>query len=167
MSAARETLARCRALLADVTPLPGDCGEVCGAACCRSLPGEETGMLLFPGEEAFYADRPGWKTVPAEGGALLICPGRCERSERPLACRMFPLLPLARGEEIRAAVDARARAVCPLASSGARGLRADFTEAVRACGVLLRGDPALSDALLRLTAWHDELRETQKRFGGG
>ena len=41
-----------RKILEEVTPLKADCGRVCGAACCASLEGEETGMLLFPGEEA-------------------------------------------------------------------------------------------------------------------
>ena len=48
VSAAREKLK-------NVTPLKNDCGRVCGARCCRPLDGEETGMLLFPGE----AGRPG------------------------------------------------------------------------------------------------------------
>ena len=175
---APDTTARCRALLADVTPLPGDCGRLCGAACCASLPcpeesgdEEETGMLLFPGEEELYRDRPGWSLRPAAGGGtLLVCPGRCDRQLRPIACRMFPLLPLARGDgqaEIRVAMDARARAVCPLTGSGVRGLQPAFVEAVRACGELLLADPGTRGALLALTAQHDELREMQKRFGGG
>ena len=49
-----------RELLRDVTPLKTDCGKVCGARCCRSLEGEETGMLLFPGEEEEYRNREGW-----------------------------------------------------------------------------------------------------------
>ncbi|MBR4710747.1 MAG: hypothetical protein IKP10_01855 [Clostridia bacterium] len=162
-----DTLARCRALLADVTPLPGDCGELCGAACCASLPGEETGMLLFPGEEAMYVGRDGWRMIPTSSGTLLICPGRCARGERPVACMLFPLLPLVRGEEIRVAADARARAVCPLAASGPRGMRPGFVEAVRACGALLAADPDTRDALLRLTRAHDDLRLTRQRFGGG
>ena len=40
-----------RALLENLTPLRTDCGKVCGSACCKSLDAEETGMLLFPGEE--------------------------------------------------------------------------------------------------------------------
>ena len=43
-----------REKLKDVTPLKRDCGRVCGAACCRSPEGEETGMLLFPGEEEYF-----------------------------------------------------------------------------------------------------------------
>ncbi len=50
-----DKLEKAREILAEVTPLKTDCGKVCGARCCRSLEGEETGMLLFPGEEAYYA----------------------------------------------------------------------------------------------------------------
>lgn len=40
---------RARELLGDLTPLKTDCGRLCGGAW---LPGDEqTGMLLFPGEE--------------------------------------------------------------------------------------------------------------------
>ena len=50
-----------RKKLKNVTPLKKDCGRVCGAACCRSPEGEETGMLLFPGEEELYAGKNGWR----------------------------------------------------------------------------------------------------------
>jgi hypothetical protein len=53
----QDTLKKARELLADVTPLKTDCGKVCGAKCCRSLEDEETGMLLFPGEEEAYLEK--------------------------------------------------------------------------------------------------------------
>ena len=36
----------------DTTPLYGDCGKLCGKACCESdeTDEDETGMYLFPGE---------------------------------------------------------------------------------------------------------------------
>ena len=46
-----EAVEQARALLETLTPLKRDCGRLCGARCCRSLEGEETGMVLFPGEE--------------------------------------------------------------------------------------------------------------------
>ena len=54
-----DTLKKAREILAEVTPLKGDCGRVCGARCCRPLETEETGMLLFPGEEEAYAGKHG------------------------------------------------------------------------------------------------------------
>ena len=63
-------VAAAREKLKNVTPLKRDCGRVCGAACCRPLGGEETGMLLFPGEAEAYAGRergPGRLEDPAYG----------------------------------------------------------------------------------------------------
>ena len=157
-------VARCRALLRDVTPLQEDCGRLCGAACCRSLPGEETGMLLFPGEEACYEGRADFRMKPTPAGTLLICGGVCDRGERPLACRMFPLLPLWRDGAVKVAVDARSRAVCPLAEMGLRGLREDFRAAVRRCGELLAEDDEQRAFLIRLTRTHDELRALRREL---
>ncbi len=164
---AEDALARCRALLADLTPLNTDCGLFCGAACCTSVPGEETGMLLFPGEEALAAMEPGWTVRDTEAGRLLICSGCCSRENRPLACRLFPLLPLIRDGGIKVAMDARARAVCPLAADGVQGCRPDFVEAVRQCGKILYDDPDRREFLLALTRSHDALRALQREFGGG
>ena len=131
VSAAREKLK-------NVTPLKNDCGRVCGARCCRPLDGEETGMLFFPGEAEAYADKPGWKVLPAARGDLVICPGTCGRDERPLSCRLFPLLPLIRDDgTVRVAVDLRARAVCPLARQGKSAMAPAFIDAVREAGEIL------------------------------
>ena len=158
-------LDQARAILRDVTPLTTDCGRVCGGACCRSLPGERTGMLLFPGEEVYYADQPGYELLRAEGGLLLVCAGRCERGERPLSCRLFPLLPVIRAEGVKVAMDARAKAACPLAAQGVRGLSESFVEAVRQAGQTLMEDEGQRAFLLRLTREQDDLRALQKRFG--
>ncbi len=151
-----------RAVLGDVTPLWRDCGAGCGAACCASLPGEETGMLLFPGEAEMYREAPGFRVEAAAQGALLICPGTCRREERPLSCRLFPLLPLLREDAIRVAMDARARAVCPLRRVDACG--AGFIKAVRRVGEILAEDPVQRAFLERLTGMHDELRALQRQM---
>ena len=125
---------KARALLVEVTPLKRDCGRICGARCCASLEGEETGMLLFPGEEDLYEDMEGWRIVPAGKELLLICPGECNRKDRPLACRMFPLLPITKDDDVDVRTDERSRAVCPLARQGRRGMDPAFVEAVREAG---------------------------------
>ena len=154
---------QCRVLLAETTPLNSDCGTLCGAACCRSLEGEDTGMLLFPGEAALYADKPDFRLLETGRGTLLICPGVCDRADRPLACRLFPLLPLVRETGIRVAVDARARAVCPLRRTDACAER--FVAAVRQAGEILADDPEQRCFLMELTREHDDLRAMQKRMG--
>ena len=161
-----ETLRRAREKLAEVTPLKTDCGKVCGAKCCRSLEEEETGMLLFPGEEEAYLEKPGWTVRETPAGLLAVCPGTCERNERPLACRIFPLLPVLRNGEITVAADQRARAVCPLLRQGIRGMNPAFTDAVREAGQILAEDPEQRDFLQMLTEEQDELKALREKLGG-
>lgn len=161
-----DKLEKAREILAEVTPLKTDCGKVCGARCCRSLEGEETGMLLFPGEEAYYAGKPGWTLRRTASGMLLVCPGSCARDERPLACRIFPLLPVIREGEVKVAADQRARAVCPLMKQGIRGMDPAFAEAVREAGKILMEDGAQRTFMERLTEEQDELKSLRDRLGG-
>ena len=155
-----------RKILEEVTPLKADCGRVCDAACCASLEGEETGMLLFPGEEALCRQVPGGRIEEtATGTLLLICRGTCAREERPLSCRLFPLFPEPEGEQIHVRMDARAGAVCPLAGMGLRALSPTFVEAVRQAGKALMGDPEQRVFLERLAAEQRELRALKTRFG--
>lgn len=159
-----ETLRRARALFDDLTPLRTDCGLTCGGACCQPLAGENTGMLLFPGEEKYYEGRPGYALTPTAMGMLLTCEGRCEREDRPLSCRLFPLLPLLRPDGVKVATDLRAKTVCPLARQGKDALLADFVSAVRQAGRILAEDGEQRDFLARLTAQQDELKALQKQF---
>lgn len=159
-----QSIERCRELLAEITPLDADCGRCCGGACCESLEGEQTGMLLFPGEAERYRMKTDWKVIPGSEGEIVVCSGRCDRNDRPLSCRLFPLLPLLRGEEIRVAMDARAKAICPLFREGVRALSPGFIEAVRTCGRILAEDPEGREMLIRLTNTHDALRQLQNEF---
>ena len=160
-------LLRARALLENLTPLKTDCGLTCNHACCRSMEGETTGMLLFPGEETFYADLPGYRLVETAQGMLLICPGQCDRADRPLSCRLMPLLPLLRPDGINVATDLRAKGVCPLARMGKDALDPAFVEAVREVGRILVEDEAQRTFLERLTAQQDELKALRNQFRRG
>jgi len=160
-----ESIRQARELFRDLTPLNSDCGLICAGACCRSLPGEETGMLLFPGEEAYYADKPEYILRPVAQGVLLVCPGRCEREDRPLSCRLFPLLPMLRADGVKVATDLRARTVCPLARQGKDALSVDFVEAVRRAGQILAEDEAQRPFLQMLTDQQDELKALRRSFG--
>lgn len=161
-----DVLADARRLLSDITPLASDCGRLCGGRCCRSLEGETTGMLLFPGEDAYYEELDGYRVEPAAGAPLLVCSGRCNREDRPLSCRLFPLLPVLRGDDVRVAVDQRAKPVCPLAGQGPSAMTENFVETVRAVGRLLAEDPVQRRFLQRLTAQQDDLRALRRQFGG-
>ena len=136
-----------RALLSGLTPLKADCGRLCGGACCQG--DEATGMLLFPGEEALYAHCAFARVLPAgfslggQGVSLLVCQGRCERENRPLACRLFPLFLRFREDgSTRVVMDRRARALCPLTGYGLSALDSAFLDAARTAYDLLLADPA-------------------------
>ena len=135
-----------RALLSGLTPLKADCGRLCGGACCQG--DEATGMLLFPGEEALYAHCAFARVLPAgfslggQGVSLLVCQGRCERENRPLACRLFPLFLRFREDgTTRVVLDRRARALCPLTGYGLSALDSAFLDAARTAYDLLLADP--------------------------
>ena len=123
-------------------------------------------MLLFPGEEEGYAGKPGWKLRKTEAGMLAVCSGVCDRSERPLACRIFPLLPVIRDGAVRVAADERARAVCPLLRQGLRGMDPAFRDAVREAGRLLAEDPEQQAFLEMLTEEQDGLKALREKLGG-
>ena len=124
-------------------------------------------MLLFPGEDALYRDMKEWKILQAPAGLMVVCPGTCGREDRPLACRLFPLLPVIREDgEVRAVTDLRARAVCPLARQGRSALDPAFTEAVREAGSLLAADGDQAAFLKRLEEEQEELKRLRKALGG-
>jgi len=160
-------LYRARALFDDLTPLATDCGRLCAGRCCQPMEGENTGMLLFPGEAAYYEDLPDYAVKSTPAGMLLTCSGTCHREDRPLSCRLFPLLPVLRADGIKVATDLRAKPVCPLARQGKNALCQEFVEAVRTCGQLLAEDAEQRRFLAKLTAQQDDLKALRDQFGGG
>ena len=97
-------------IMDSLTPLKGDCGLLCGSICCKG--DENTGMRLFPHEESTLDI----KNTEC-GGRLAVCNGKCDREERPLACRIFPLTPYINSDgKLEIITDPRARAICPLAN---------------------------------------------------
>ena len=116
MSDSLSAVLAARELLSTLTPLKTDCGALCSHACGAG--DETTGMLLFPGEETLYDGCTFGKVLGADftlGGQeakLFVCSGRCERDNRPLACRLFPLfLAFLKNGGTKFRLDARARAV--------------------------------------------------------
>mgnify|MGYP005756174851 CR=1 FL=1 len=130
------------------TPIPADCGKLCSAACCS---GDDAGMFLFPGEaEVYKLLRPeGFKIELSDleyddngkrrRTPILFCEGSCDRYERPLACRIFPLTPVLDDKgRIDIIVDPRAKSVCPLAKTMRVGeFDSGFVRAVRRSFLLL------------------------------
>lgn len=158
----RDAILRARALIGPLTPMITDCGALCGAACCRPDEDGQGGVYLFPGEEELLADCD-WGHVAPDGFApMLVCDGPCDRARRPLACRIFPLTPV-RGRDglwtVR--MDARARAMCPLAGRGLKALDPRFPRAVRDALRLVaaedEGDAFLDKWLSLEEAWRKPL----------
>ena len=111
-------------LFDNCTPIAADCGKFCGKACCK---GDECGMYLFPGEKkVFDMLKPEWSKLDfsdLEYGfdgkikktPILFCNGRCDRYQRPLACRIFPLTPyIDKNKKLSIIIDPRAKSICPL-----------------------------------------------------
>lgn len=111
-------------LFDNAMPIKGDCGTLCEKACCD---GEDGGMYLFPKEESvFELLKPQWARIEksdftyeykgkTKNVPILFCDGVCDRYQRPLACRIFPLTPyLDEDGKLEIIVDPRAKSVCPL-----------------------------------------------------
>lgn len=107
--------------LGNTTPLNIDCGELCNEKCCSGS--DDDGMLLFPGEEFLYIDK-SWcyikdSNIKLSDGyciKLLVCDGTCPRQERPLSCRIFPLVPYINEHgRVEFRIDPRSLNLCPIA----------------------------------------------------
>ncbi len=151
------------------TPIKADCGKLCGKACCS---GEDSGMYLFPGEErVFKLLSPDWAEIEKsdftyiyngkeKNVPLLVCSGNCDRYQRPLACRIFPLTPyLDKSGRLQIIVDPRARSLCPLS----RELQADefdyrFIKNVKKAFVLLMKNAEIKEYLVKYSEYIDEYR---------
>lgn len=110
-----------------LTPTKFDCGKLCRKACCK---GDSSGMYLFPGEKkVFDLLEPNWARIEMsefrytfdgkdKNIPILFCSGKCDRYQRPLACRIFPLTPYLEDGNLSVIIDPRAKAVCPLSEDG-------------------------------------------------
>lgn len=109
------------------TPLAVDCGQLCGGACCE---GDDSGMFLFPGERAVYnllkpegfriemSDLEYTYDGKTHKTPIIFCNGDCDRYVRPLACRIFPLIPVFdENGKLEIITDPRAKKLCPLAKT--------------------------------------------------
>ncbi|MBR1584785.1 MAG: hypothetical protein IJ662_04525 [Clostridia bacterium] len=157
---ALQAVIEARKLLENITPLKTDCGRYCGGACCQSDEDGQGGMLLFPEEEKLYTPLPAGFALTQDdavlpGAWLLTCDGACNRADRPLSCRLFPLLPTAKG----CRMDRRGWAVCPLMDHGKAGLNPAFTAAVIQAGRLLYDCPEHAAFLSAIHAYNERLKQ--------
>jgi hypothetical protein len=144
-------------LLGSLTPLRSDCGRLCGSACCAVSP-DLPGMYLFPGEARCYEGKEGFVIHPTEMPGygpvqLLSCDGHCDRSTRPLACRVFPLAPKVLASAVKTRLDPRGRPVCPLCHQSRAALSSEFVAGVEAVFAELMQHPD-TEAFLRALSMH-------------
>ncbi len=133
-------------ILGTLTPLKKDCGYLCGSACCRG--DSNTGMRLFPNETTALPVR-----ITENGDRLAVCNGSCNRDERPLACRIFPLFPtISENEKIYPEIDYRAYRLCPMVKHCEQILfNKKFIKAIRRVGKLISKDSLCKEFLMSST----------------
>ena len=150
------------AAIGDATPMITDCGAICGAACCHTDADGQGGVALLDCErEALQNIAWGEITYDASMRApMLMCSGMCDRALRPFLCRIFPLCPvIGRDGKWTVRIDARARAVCPLALSGLKGLDPEFVRGAARAVRLMAMAPEGEAFLKRWSAIENEFRK--------
>ena len=156
-----DTILRAYAAIGESTPLCSDCGALCGAACCETDGDGQGGVDLLPGEEGLIGHAEWMETAhdPHMDAPMIRCKSMCERGKRPFLCRIFPLCPaVGRDGRWTVRMDARARAMCPLARGGVRGLDPQFVRGcVRAVRILAE-EPDGADFLRRWAEIEAEFR---------
>ncbi len=156
-------------LFDDVTPVQVDCGQLCGKSCCK---GDDSGMFLFPGEkEVFRLLDPDWIKIEDTDFTyeyndktyktpIALCKGECDRFQRPLSCRIFPLTPYIGDDgKIDVIVDPRGKGICPMAKAF---FPEDFDEVfvrnVKKAFVLLSKNKHVYTFLKEYSGYIDEFR---------
>ena len=151
-------------LLENRTPLMFDCGSLCNAACCQN---NGKGMLLFPYEEQYISSfntdfriEDSYIEIDGYTVKILFCNGICDRSTRPIACRIFPLFPFTYENRIIVDYDPRAKGTCPLLMTDLDGIYmgAVFRLMVQKAGLLLSDRPIIKNYLLHMTQELDILK---------
>ena len=132
----------------------------------KRIPARKRGCCCFRARRKCIAAKKGFTLVDSPHGTILVCEGHCDRANRPLACRMFPLVMLLRPDGVKIATDAAAQSVCPLARQGKSALSQDFVAAVRQAANLLAQDNQQAAHLRRLTDMQDELKALRAQYRG-
>lgn len=157
-------------MLENVTPLKRDCGKICHEACCSDTLGDDSGMLLFPGEEEIMADNPcfrieeGSYSINGTPARICVCEGMCRRKDRPLSCRIFPLTFHVENGSVTAVMNAEALSLCPLAAMNMDSLSREFVTAVENAGQLLYGNEIYRPFITYLSERNDEMLMLQQKF---
>lgn len=151
-------------IIGDRTPLPFDCGFLCSKACCKGT--NDSGMLLYPGEENLYTSNKWYEikdsNIFLSDGTnikLLVCNGNCIRAQRPLMCRIFPLVPyISNDNKLSVKMDLRGLSICPLVKFlGPKKINPVFKRKVRDVSHLLNKDTQISEFIKIISRQIDDL----------
>ncbi len=149
-------LKRAYGILEKLTPLGFDCGLLCNKRCCKG--GTDDGMHLYPGEEILLSNADFFREIRSESLngqkiSYAICKGKCKRTRRPLACRIFPLVPyISEDHRLYVIEDPRARYFCPLVMNiGVAKIRRSFRRQVYYTFRMLIEDPKVEEYILNLS----------------
>ncbi|MBO4992299.1 MAG: hypothetical protein J6E42_09120 [Firmicutes bacterium] len=164
-------------LLDRVSPVPYDCGTLCGAACCTCAEEEpdddpQLGIYLLPGEEKLFTKKEDWLHWTVEDAADYDFPDswfgklyfvtclkapHCPRDKRPLQCRFFPLTPhLDQSGQLRLIrSDLELPYRCPLIDGGV-SLEPSFVQATYTVWKHLIRDPLIFDLVEYDSSFRDE-----------
>lgn len=150
-------------LLDRVSPVPYDCGTLCGAACC-DVSNEDMGIFLLPGEEKVHFRNDEWlkwDTLSTEeyefpdswhGEVYFVrckTPPHCPRERRPIQCRTFPLWPNITEDGILELIYNDSEGLpytCPLITKETE-LNPDFVQATYTVWKHLLKDPLIYDLI--------------------
>ncbi len=142
----------------------GDCGKLCGAACCTvsgDYSEDDMVIYLLPGEEQLHQEDDDWMTMRTENARdhdfpeswgetvyFVRCktPPACPREKRPIQCRTFPLTPHIDSEGKLTMVynDLELPYICPLIEDEIP-LEDDFVEKITEAWERLIRDPLIYD----------------------
>lgn len=147
-------------ILENETPLKLDCGLLCDSKCCHG--GNDNGMHLYPGEESIHESQSEFLKLREESFGnktitFATCKGECNRTYRPLACRIYPYAPyIASDGKLYIVNDPRAYFQCPLFHSDDLKISANFKRKIREVFHLLIKDPDIKEYITDLSSVLDE-----------
>ena len=95
----------------------------------------------------------------ADGNRLAVCNGTCDRSKRPLACRIFPFqITVDEKNKTFVEFDQRGRGICPLITlSDQVEFNKKFISRLKKVGKLLKKDEVILEFLKKQTEETDQI----------
>ncbi|MCR5484917.1 MAG: hypothetical protein K6F09_04925 [Clostridiales bacterium] len=153
-------------ILDRAVPYSFDCGRLCKKRCCSG--DDDTGMILFSGEEKLFENDKDFKIkTTGDGKKLLVCRGICDRKKRPLSCRIYPFFPMLSDRHgkpvVKVVYDLRGYSSCPAVRNK---IKPDprFVSAVRRAAKVLCGDEKNKEIIIETDETIKDIFTLQKNL---